>query len=158
MLRPFLAILLMSGCSTYVASVAPDKMRGMSVPDLIACAGIPDQKMKTKPDVMVLEWTPKTTTSSGTKTSGFSVTLPLGTSLTLQPPVDTCHMQATVLRDGTVADVDMSSSSGIKGDNGACGQIVKQCVYDQSSTGLPANYDAFEYFFPTDTTSKGKSQ
>jgi hypothetical protein len=158
MLRPLLSLVLLSGCQTYVASVAPGKMRGMSAPDLIACAGIPDQKMKTKPDVMILEWVPKTTSASGAKTSGYSVSLPLGMSVTLSPPVDTCHMQATVLRDGTVADVDMSSSSGIKGDDGACGQIVKQCVYDQSDTGLPKGYDAFDYFFPNDTISKGKSQ
>jgi hypothetical protein len=75
--------------------------------------------------------------------------LPLGTSFTLNLPTDTCHMQATVLRDGTVADVDFASTDSLKDANGACGQLVKQCVYNQSDTGLPKDYDAFEYFFPT---------
>lgn len=157
-MKYLLPLFLLAGCSTYVASVAPDRMRGMSVPDLIACAGIPDQKMLTKPDVAVLEWAPKSTagTSGGLKT-GFGFTLPLGTSFTWSTPVDTCHMQATILQDGTVADVDMSSSNGIKGADGACGQIVKQCAYDQSDTGLPKGYDAWDYLFPSAATTKSKT-
>jgi hypothetical protein len=142
--------LALAGCSTYVAAIAPDAMVGMEMPDLIACAGIPDKEMITKPDVMVLEWTGAKSADggSGVKTSGFSFSLPLGTSLTVAAPTDTCHMQATVLRDGTVADVDMVSSNGIKDANGACGQIVKQCAFHGSDTGLPKDYDAFHYFFP----------
>lgn len=152
-------MLLPVGCATYVANVAPGRMRGMAVPDLIACAGLPSQKMVTKPDVAVLEWDPKTpgSSNSGGAKSGVSFSLPLGVSFTWSTPIDTCHMQATVLRDGTVADIDMSSSNGVKGADGACGQIVTQCVYDQSSTGLPKGYDAFQYLFPETTPAKGKA-
>jgi hypothetical protein len=157
MLKRLSVLILLSGCSTYVSDVAPEKMRGMNVADLIACAGIPDQKMKTKPDVAVLEWVPKSTSGSGSKTDGWSYTLPLGASVTWSMPTDTCHMQATILQDGTVADVDMSSSNSVKGADGACAQIIKQCVYNQSDTGLPKGYDAWEYLFPTDTTTKSKT-
>lgn len=157
-MKRLLMLALLSGCSTYVADVAPDKMRGMNVADLIACAGLPDQKMLTKPDVAVLEWAPKTSAGvSGGLKSGLSLALPLGTSFSWAPPIDTCHMQATILQDGTVADVDMTSSNAIKGADGACGQIVKQCVYNQSDTGLPKDYDAWDYLFPGDAAKKSKT-
>lgn len=142
--------LSLSACGTYVAEVAPERMRGMTAPDLIACAGLPDQKMITRQDIFILEWSPKVPGSTGGAKTGISFSLPLGTSFAWTPPSDTCHMQATVSRDGYVYDVDLTSSNAADGADGACAQIVKQCVYHQSGTGLEKGYDAFHYFFPAE--------
>jgi hypothetical protein len=145
---------LLYGCGTYVANVAPDRMRGMSMEDLFACAGFPTQKMKVAPDIAILEYDPKLPTATGGLKTSWSFTLPLGTSFSWVPPTYSCHMQVTLAQDGTVYDVDFSSSDPIKGLDGACAALVKQCVYDQSSTGHQgSNYDAWNYLFPGDTTT-----
>lgn len=143
----------LSGCSTYVAAVAPQQVRGMSVVDLLACAGMPTQKMITRADFFLLEWDPKTPSSSGGVKTGMSLTLPLGAAFSWTPPTYDCHMQATVNRDGTVYDLDFTSSNPVKGADGACAAMVKQCVFDPSSTSLDANYDAFKFFFPDAPTT-----
>lgn len=152
-IRNILALLLVSGCSTMVAHSSRDKLLGMSAPDLVACAGKPDDIMQTKPDVLVAEWAPKTTSSSS-KSSGVSFSI-LGTSLTVTPPVESCHMQATILRDGTVAAVALSSTTGVLDDDGSCAQLVAECVFHPDDTGLPKGYDAFLYFLPTAVNGKG---
>lgn len=126
----------------------------MSVVDLVACAGMPTQKMITRKDFFLLEWDPKTTNNGGSTSvkSSTSITLPLGTSFTWAPSASSCHMQVTVNRDGTVYDVDFSSSDAVKDMDGGCAQLVKQCVFHQSDTSLDKDYDAFQYFFPETAT------
>jgi hypothetical protein len=145
-----LGLLLLTQCSAYVSHSARDKLLGMTAPDLVSCAGKPDAVMQVKPDVLVAEWSSKSA-AAGAK-SGFSVTLPLGASLTLPASTASCHMQATVLRDGTVASIALSSTTGVLDDDGSCAGLVAECVFHPDSTGLPKGYDAFTYFLPSTPT------
>lgn len=147
-----LGLLAPANCTTMVAHSSRDKLLGMQAPDLVTCAGKPDSVMQVRKNVLVAEWSAK---ESNSKTNGWSVTLPLGASVTLSPPQQSCHMQAAILRDGTVVSVGLSSTTGIYDDDGSCAQLVAECVFHPDSTGKDNDYDAFEYFLPSAPASTG---
>ena len=63
-----------------------------------------------------------------------------------------CRMVATILRDGTVADVSFPGSysdSLFSAPYAACAPLVHELIAHPSSTGLPRNYDAFTWLLPT---------
>lgn len=140
--------LALAACGTIVALSARDKLLGMSAPDLVACLGVPDpaKVMRTKPDTLVAEWDTQAPTAAEATLNGVEVTLPLGLSVKWSHPSVTCHVQATILRDGTVAAVSLNGGSAVAGDDGACGPMVAECTHHPDDTGLPPGYDAFAYF------------
>jgi len=141
-----LAVLLLSGCglaATHEARSPSGVLIGGNVVDLVDCAGMPDKTQQTESDQMAMQW------SVSSNTPAFQATLALVGSIQIGD-AGSCKMVATVLRDGTVADVAFpgATASLTGGPYASCEQIVGECLLHPDSTGLPKGYDAIAMFLP----------
>ena len=144
-LWPVLMALLLPGCGAIATHEARDPygvLIGMGLPDLLSCAGVPDKVQRTGPDTAVAQWSVSTDTPDLRASVLVFGSIELGGA-------NACRFVATVLRDGTVADVafPQAHSSLVAGPFGACGQLVGECLAHPSRTGLSRGYDAFAYLF-----------
>ena len=140
--------LLLAGCGAVASREARDPygaLIGMAAPDLLACAGQPDRVQQTGPGTLIAQWDYH---AEPAKVLSVSVTL-VGT-VDVGGGARSCKMVATVLRDGTVADVAFPGrdASLTALPYAGCDVLVRECVDHPSSTGVPAGYDAFHYLLP----------
>jgi hypothetical protein len=142
-------LLALSGCGYYDARQARDplgaeSMVGMSVVDLVDCAGVPDHVLQTGPDTAVAQWDYKAAGSALKATIAVLGSLEFGAG-------ESCKLVATVLREGIVADVAFpgSRASVTSGPYAGCSVIVGECLDHPSRTTLPAGYDAWTWFVTT---------
>ena len=147
----FPAVLLaLTGCAAWDVHEVRDPQSAhaiigrATVPDLILCMGNDYAFKQTKPDEGVLSWTRKDTSTT------------LKASVTLLGSVELgggggCTVNFDVLRDGTVADADFSEvfNDGLLAEPyHACKPLVRECLSNPGSSGLPRSYDAFAYLLP----------
>jgi hypothetical protein len=146
----WLPLLLLAGCGLAATHEARDPLGshsliGMTVSDLITCAGVPDKTIKLTDEVLLMQWQ----TADSSKPA-FDLTIPVLGSLQLGT-AGSCRMTADILREGTVADVDFpgASSSMWEGPYASCAPLAQECILHKGSTELPPKYDAFAVFLPT---------
>ncbi|NHN85823.1 hypothetical protein GOB93_14395 [Acetobacter musti] len=118
-----LAALTLSACTSL-----PHEARsliGMSRPDLVACAGVPDvEENRDGQDVLVWKQDQQAQGAVDLKTP-LSFELDLGGH-------GTCHTVAA-LRSGRVVSIAFTGPSGtIEGPNGACRPILRACLRSDS--------------------------
>lgn len=143
-----LVFLLLSGCGAYDVREARTPLTspiiGMTFPDLANCMGPWDSVHQTKPDEAILTW------KHVANTDAFKASITLVGSVSIGGGGG-CIANATILRDGTVADLAFPqsySNSLFSAPYAACEPLVKECLGHGGSTGLPAGYDAFAYLLP----------
>ncbi|WP_281701598.1 hypothetical protein [Acetobacter malorum] len=114
-----LAAILLSACSSLPTRAKHDLI-GMDRADLIACAGVPDNR-ETLPDGEVLEW------RQDQQVQGpLTIKTPLSLELDLGGH-GTCHMVAR-LRAGIVSQVEYTGPSAtLAGPYAACRSLVLAC-------------------------------
>ncbi|MFT9044565.1 hypothetical protein [Acetobacter orientalis] len=116
---PLLAALLLGACTSLPTRARHDLI-GMGRADLIACAGVPDNR-EALPDGEVLEWR---------QDQQVQGPLTIKTPLSLELDIGghgTCHMIAR-LRQGRVAQVEYTGPSGtMLGPYSACRPLVLAC-------------------------------
>lgn len=114
-----LATLLLSACST-VPTRARHDLIGMPRADLIACAGVPDNRV-VLPDSEVLEWR---------QDQAVEGPLNIKTPISLELDIGgrgTCHLVAR-LRQGRVAQIEYTGPSAtLTGPYAACRPLVLAC-------------------------------
>ncbi|OUJ06671.1 hypothetical protein [Acetobacter malorum] len=114
-----LATILLSACSSLPTRAKHDLI-GMSRPDLIACAGVPDNR-EPLPDGEVLEWR---------QDQQVQGPLTIKTPLSLELDIGghgTCHMVARI-QAGRVAQVEYTGPSAtLAGPYAACRSLVLAC-------------------------------
>ncbi len=140
---------LLAGCGYYDTQAARDPLGrhglvGLSVPDLLNCAGRPDAVAQTGPDTAILQYDHKD------ESTGLKATLTLLGSIELGGGGG-CSAVFTVLRDGTVADVTFprSYADGLfTTPYSACEPLISECLAHPGRTALPAGYEAFTYILP----------
>lgn len=114
-----LAAILLSACSSLPTRAKHDLI-GMGRADLIACAGVPDNR-ETLPDGEVLEWR---------QDQQVQGPLTIKTPLSLELDIGghgTCHMVAR-LRAGVVSQVEYTGPSAtLGGPYAACRSLVLAC-------------------------------
>ena len=138
---PLLALL--AGCGAVTVHQARTDLLGMTAPDLLACAGVPDRVQALSRDELLLQYDYKPAAGSL-----FSLTLPLVGSLAVGAH-GACEAHFRVLRDGTVSGVSYSGTSfSFSGPSADCVPLVRECVEHPDRTGLPAGYDAFAILLP----------
>ena len=142
-------LLLLTGCGAFDTREARNpagSLIGSDVPGLIGCMGKPDAVQQTGPDTAILQWNHEQTDQGLSFSVSIFASLQIGTG-------GGCKMVATVLRDGTVADITFpgSFSTGlISAPYSECGPIVEECLHHPGATVLPAKYDAFVWLLPKD--------
>ncbi|MFT9385506.1 hypothetical protein [Acetobacter sp.] len=111
--------LLLSACAS-IPTRARHDLIGMPRPDLIACAGVPDNR-EALPDGEVLEWRQDQPVQGPlTLKTPFSLELDLGGH-------GTCHLVAR-LRQGQVVQVEYTGPSvTLAGPYAACRPLVQAC-------------------------------
>ena len=141
-------LLLLTGCGALdtreARNPAGPLIGNMRVPDLLDCMGKPDAVQQTGPDTAILQWTHEQSDQGLAVSVGTLASLQIGTG-------GGCKMVATILRDGTVADIAFpgSYSTGlISAPYSECGPIVEECLHHPGATMLPAHYDAFRWLLP----------
>lgn len=114
-----LAAILLSACSSLPTRAKHDLI-GMGRADLIACAGVPDNR-ETLPDGEVLEW------RQDQQVQGpLTIKTPLSFEMDLGGH-GTCHMVAR-LRAGIVSQVEYTGPSAtLAGPYAACRSLVLAC-------------------------------
>lgn len=115
----FLAILLLSACSS-IPTQARHDLIGLPRADLIACAGVPDNR-ELFPDGEVLEWR---------QDQAVEGPLNIKTPLSLELDIGgrgTCHLVAR-LRQGRVTQIEYTGPSAtLTGPYAACRPLVLAC-------------------------------
>ena len=146
-LSSVILVLLLTGCGALDTHQARDPwgpIISSNVPDLISCTGKPDAVQQTGPDTAILQWTHQQSDQ------GISVTIPVLAAVKIGGGGG-CVMVATVLRDGTVADVAFPGSytTGLFAPPySECGPVVSECLRHMGATMLPVSYDAFRWVLP----------
>lgn len=127
--------------------LSPHSMIGMTLADAIDCMGKPDAVMQTGPDTAIAQYVHKDTSA------GLKATLSLVGSISVGGGGG-CNAVLTVLRDGTVADINFpaSYSNGlVSTPYGACAPLVSECRGHRGDTGAPPKgFDAWVYLFPAE--------
>lgn len=134
---------LLMGCSEYATRQARDPygtLIGMSMPDLISCAGVPDHIQQLDENQAVLQWDYKS------EQPAFKATITILGSIEVGN-AESCKLVARVLRDGTTADVAFpgSNTTLTGGPHAGCSNIISECLSHPSTTQTSKNYDAFQY-------------
>lgn len=117
-------------------------MIGMTLADVLACMGTPDSKMKTTAGTAIVQWNEKTS-DTPLELSALGFGFKLGGS-------GECKAVATVLRDGTVADMAFPGTHNanfLSPPSAACEPLVEECLSHPSATQLPPGFDAWAILF-----------
>lgn len=132
--------IFLSSCSELPGQARRDLV-GVSLPDLVSCAGQPAERMRVGRDDWVLTFAPVTIT-----TPSVTGSVPLLGDL-LKPSVtasaqESCRMTARV-RGGRIASLHyVGTSSLLFGAHAACAPLVRDCLKYPDRTSLPENYSA----------------
>lgn len=129
-------------------SVLPERARhdlvGTSLPDLVACAGRPDSRMRVGADDWVLGWGP-VTTATPSLTAAVPVLGDLAKPTVSASASATCRMMTRIQR-GRVASLHYVGTSSLPiGAEAACAPIIRDCLAHPDRTVLPAGYDTNAY-------------
>lgn len=146
MKRILVFALLLSACSVYTVRDAREAILDMNLPDLLACAGIPQGVQKISNDELLVQYSYKP--ASGSLVSIKALTL-FDLSLGREPQ---CDARFRVLRDGTVSGVSFGQTD-MSALNSSCSKLVAECVINPDQTELPKDYDAFAILLPDDKRS-----
>lgn len=140
-------VLALAGCDLASTSDSRDPYGafiGMTVPDLLSCAGVPDHVQRTGPDTAIAQW------AYSSSDPALKLTLLLFGSVEVGG-AESCKMVATILRDGTVVDVAFPGSRAtlMAGPYAGCSVLTSECLNHPSSTGpVPRGYDALAILIP----------
>ncbi len=133
-------LLALAGCSA-LPERARTHLVGTALPDLLACVGRPDSRVRVGDDDWVLGFAPQVLAAPA-----LSASVPvLGDAL--KPTVsvsnaESCRMIVRI-RSGRVASVHyVGASFLLSGANGACAPLVRDCLIHPDHTALPAGYSA----------------
>ncbi len=134
------ALLVLTGCSA-LPERARHQLVGTTLPDLVACAGRPESRMRVGVDDWVLGWAPVTTATPAI-TGAVPVLGDLAKPTISANASATCRMSAR-MRGGRVVSLHYVSTSSLPlGAKSACAPIVRDCLAHPDRTVLPAGYDA----------------
>ncbi|OUJ14199.1 hypothetical protein HK28_00520 [Acetobacter sp. DsW_063] len=137
------ALLTLAGCSALPGRARHDLV-GMTLPDFLACAGQPTERMRIAPRQWAL-----TFPTNNWSTPSLSGAVPLLGDL-VKPTVsasasESCRMTARI-RDGRVASIHFVATSSLTTSaSAACAPLVRDCLLYPDHTMLPADYDADAY-------------
>lgn len=133
--------LALTGCGGYMAREARTRLPGTTLPDLIACAGVPDHRMR----VDRLEWVLVYDQSSAVQpslTASVSALASLVKPAVTMGAAGTCRAIVRIYGN-RVRSVHYAGPSGtFEGPNAACAPLVRDCLSHPDRTVLPADYDA----------------
>ena len=138
-MRPILALLLLlSGCNAYQVREARQDILGMSAPDLMACAGVPDKVQELSANELMVQYDRNADNGSLLSIKALNIAdISLGRS-------GACHAHFRILRDGTVSGVGFSGTTfSFSGPYGDCASLIRECVEQPDRTQLPPRYDIF---------------
>jgi hypothetical protein len=138
MRRTLALLLLLGGCGSYQVHKARQDILGMSAPDLLACAGVPDKVQQLSDSELMVQYDRPADNGSLLSIKALTMAdITLGRS-------GACHAHFRILRDGTVSGVSFSGTTfSFSGPYGDCASLIKECVEQPDRTQLPAGYDVF---------------
>ncbi len=139
------ALLILEGCSAITVQQARDALLGMTAPDLLACAGVPDKIQQISADELLVEYD-----RPADNAALFSLNIATMAGIAVGRE-GACHFHARILRDGTVSGISFSDTSfSFSGPEGDCQGLVAECVNHPDQTQLPHGYDVFSVLLPKD--------
>ena len=111
---------------------------GMSAPDLLACAGVPDRVQQLSDNELMVQYDRAADNGSLLSVKALNLAdISLGRS-------GACHAHFRILRDGTVSGVSFSGTTfSFSGPYGDCASLIRECVEQPDRTQLPPGYDVF---------------
>ncbi|NHN88984.1 hypothetical protein [Acetobacter conturbans] len=115
-----LFVLMLAGCST-IPDRARHEMVGLTRPDLVACAGIPDQE-ETRDGQEVLVWKIEKTDGGS-----LSVSMPFDMSLTFSSS-GSCHVIASLRGNKVMRLAYTGPARTWLGADAVCAPVLRACV------------------------------
>jgi hypothetical protein len=135
------ALLALDSCNAPISDEARTSVVGMTLPDLLSCAGRPDKTIQAGPEDWIVQYEqnqavqPPFTLKSAFVVSGE---LDIGAR-------GMCHAVFRVHR-GYVAAVHFTGPSlTASGANGACVPLIRECVTRADHTTLPQGYQVGDW-------------
>lgn len=132
-----LSLILLSSCAGVPASESETKLVGYTLPDILSCAGKPDQSVAINHDDVIIEYEQNTPVQPNFNIGGiYGVSLGLG-------GIGTCKMVVRV-HDGYVGSIHYTGPSWtVAGLKSACTPMIKSCYSRSDHTQLDKDYDQF---------------
>jgi len=144
--RAWIALLLaapLAACGGYTAREARTRLPGMTLPDLLACAGVPDKRMQ----IDAVEWVLVYDQSSAVQpsmTASISALAALVKPALTMGAAGTCRVMVRINGDH-VRSVHYAGPSGtLEGPNAACAPLVRDCLKYPDQTVLLVGFDQSE--------------
>lgn len=133
--------ILLGACTAPVSNEARTSVVGMTLPDLLSCAGRPDKVLHAAPDDWIVQYE---------QNQAVQPPFTLKSSFIVNGEVDIgargmCHVIFRVHR-GYVAAVHFTGPSlTASGANGACVPLIRECVTRADHTTLPNRYNVGDW-------------
>ena len=132
-----ISFLFLSSCAGLPAQKSETKLVGMSLPDMIACAGMPSKSIATNHEDVVLQYDQNQQVQPNFSLGGiYGVSLNLG-------GMGTCSLIAR-FHNGYLGSIHYVGPSWTFGGYlSACTPIIKSCYSRRDHTVIPSDYNQF---------------